>query len=332
MRKDKKQRKQKLNKSKQAVSILSYNLYCLPWFAATLSPASCPLSSERSSGFLKHLHSYDIVALQEVWDPRYRAIEKYARLNNMHVVGSSAPSIFRYISLRIFGGGLMIISKYPIVDTQEIIFDRGSQSDSFVTKGVLYAKVKVGSSYIHVFNTHLQASYGYEFEDYNPYTPIRQKQLKKLTAFIHKMTSKDQYPIMVMGDFNVNARAGPDDGSDSKEYIDMIEILRSQHYEIIDVLKHHNNGKHPVTYGGKGVLPDQKPKVGGQRLDFILELKKDASIEYKLSGGKVVPFQVTGEAYTHISDHYAQTVTMELSTLGLGEDSISSATISLGVE
>jgi len=232
----------------------------------------------------------------------------------------------------------MIITKYPIVDTKEIIFDRGSHSDLFVTKGVLYAKVKVGSSYIHVFNTHLQASYGYEFDFVNnPYTPIRHKQLKRLSAFIDKLTSKDNYPIMVMGDFNVNARAGPNDGSDSKEYTDMIELLRSRSYEIIDTLKDHNGGKHPVTYGGKGVLPDEKPKVGGQRLDFILELKKDTSshnFEYKLSGGKVIPFQVRGEAYTHISDHYAQTVSMEINAEReeVTATSLSSASISLGVE
>jgi len=321
---------------------LSYNLYCLPWIAASFSPSSCPLSAERTNGFLKHLHSYDIVALQEVWDPHYRTVEKYARTSSMHVVGSSAPSLYRYLKLRMFGGGLMIISKYPIVDTREIIFDRGSHSDAFVTKGVLYAKVKVGPSYIHVFNTHLQASYGYEFDFVNnPYTPIRHKQLKRLTAFIDQITSKDQYPIMVMGDFNVNARAGPSDGRDSKEYTEMIEILRSKHYEIVDVLKEHNSGKHPETYGGKGVLPDEKPKTAGQRLDFILELKKNTSIhnfEYKLSGGKVVPFQVTGEVYTHISDHYAQTVSMEIKADGVsgGDEehtgSLSNATISLGVE
>lgn len=322
---------------KTNVSILSYNLYCLPWLATTFSPASCPLPHERSSAFLEHIHDYDIVSLQEVWDPHYTNIEKYAKSHNMHVVGSSAPSSFRYISLRIFGGGLMIVSKYPIVDRQEIIFDRGWDADRFVTKGVLYAKVQVGASFVHVFNTHLQASYGYEFDFVNnPYMHPRQKQIKRMTAFIERITEKDNYPIMIMGDFNVNGRAAPDDGADSTEYVDMVESLRSQQYEVVDVLKEHNGGKHPITYGGKGVLPGQKPKTGGQRLDFIFELKKNPSphhMQYKLSGGAVVPFQTSGsEPFTYISDHYAQKVTMEITARRrFSESRLSEASISFSV-
>jgi hypothetical protein len=54
------------------------------------------------------------------------------------------------MGLRVFGGGLMIISKYPIETTRELVFDKGVASDGFVTKGILYAKVKIGSSYVHV--------------------------------------------------------------------------------------------------------------------------------------------------------------------------------------
>jgi len=300
----------------QSISFLSYNLYCLPWLASAFSPSSCPLSSERSTAFLEHIPSYDVIALQEVWDPRYRSLERFARLNNLHVVGSSAPSSFSYLSLRIFGGGLMILSKYPIVDTQEIVFDKGSHSDRFVTKGVLYAKIQVGSSYVHVFNTHLQASYGHEFDFVNnPYATIRQKQLKKLAEFVERVASNDQYPVMLVGDFNVNARTAPDDGSDSKEYADMLKFLHSPSYKVVDILKEHHDGKHPITYGGNGVMHGEKPKVGGQRLDFIFELQKNLpynSIEYKFSESKVVTFQASGEVFTHISDHYAQTVTMSV--------------------
>lgn len=297
----------------QRLSLLSYNLYCLPGVASAFSPSSCPLSAERSTAFLKHVPSYDVIALQEVWDPRYRSLEKYARLNNLHVVGSSAPSTLNYLSLRIFGGGLMIMSKYPIVDTQEIKFDKGSHSDKFVTKGVLYAKVKVDSSYVHIFNTHLQASYGHEF-DFTPnhYASIRKKQLKKLAEFVQRVTSKDHYPILLVGDFNVNARSAVDDGSDSPEYTEMLELLHHESYKMVDILKEHNGGKHPETYAGNGVLHREKPKIGGQRLDFILQLERDSLLKYTFSEGKVVTFKATDEVFTHISDHYGQSVIMEI--------------------
>jgi len=318
--------------SKKNVTFLSYNLYCLPWLATAFSPSSCPLPSERSSGFLNYIDNYDIICLQEVWDPRYSFIEQHARLTNKHVVGSSAPSSFSYLSLRIFGGGLMIISKYPIVATEEIVFERGTQADRFVTKGVLYAKVKVGSSYIHVFNTHLQASYGYEFQKENPYSHTRKRQLKKLAEFVEKLTSKDEHPIIVNGDFNVNARATPDSGIDSEEYIEMIKILESPHYVVIDILKEHNGGEHPVTYEGFGVVPGEKPRVGGQRLDFMLVFKKHShSDDINYFNASVVPFKVIGEIYTHISDHYAQTVTMTLDTeKGIYRSDLSQVSISMG--
>jgi len=297
------------------VSFLSYNLYCLPWLATMFSPSSCPLSSQRSAKFLEHVTSYDILALQEVWDPRYRQVEKYARLNNMHVVGSSAPSVRNYLKLRFFGGGLMIISKYPIVDHQELVFESGTSSDGFVTKGVLYAKVQVGpSSFVHVFNTHLQASYGYEFDfKTNPFASIRKKQLHKLASFIKKVTSSDHHPIVVMGDFNVNARRTPTDGGDSEEYIDMLNILHSEEvYDVVDVLKHFNDGQHPVTYGGQGVR-DGHNSVGGQRLDFLFEMrKKGAQHSHKFTKGHVVPFDVKEEVFTHISDHFGATALMEV--------------------
>lgn len=56
------------------------------------------------------------------------------------------------MGLRVFGGGLMILSKYPIETTRELVFDKGVASDGFVTKGILYAKVKIGSSYVHVWS------------------------------------------------------------------------------------------------------------------------------------------------------------------------------------
>jgi len=208
----------------------------------------------------------------------------------------------------------MILSKYPIVDTKEMVFDSGSHSDRFVTKGVLYAKIKVGASYVHVFNTHLQASYGYEFDfSGNPYSEIRKKQLKKLAEFVQSITSKDNYPVLVTGDFNVNARAAPGDGTDSREYTEMLTILQHPTYKIVDLLKDHNGGKHPITYGGNGVVRGEKPKVGGQRLDFILQLDRESPVvKCSFSEGQVVPFQATGEIFTHISDHYAQSVLLEL--------------------
>jgi len=209
----------------------------------------------------------------------------------------------------------MIISKYPIEATRELVFDKGVASDGFVTKGVLYAKVKIGSSYVHVFNTHMQASYGYEFKENDPYALIRRKQIHQISSFIAKIALDDDYPILTMGDFNVNAILHPEHGGESREYLEMLTTLGSNGlFSIIDLHREFNSGKHPVTNSGRGVKG--KESKGGQRLDFIFEMRRNRTrrdrVFHTFPHCAVEPFEVTGEVYTHISDHYASHVVMVL--------------------
>jgi len=308
------------------VSILSYNLYCLPWLACMMKPSTCPNSAERVKTFLKHIPQYDIIGLQEVWSPRYQQVESFAKRNGLNVVGSAQASLKSMIGLRVFGGGLMIITKYPIETTRELVFDKGVASDGFVTKGILYAKVKTESSYAHVFNTHMQASYGYEFKENDPYALIRRKQLKMIATFMSTLTMDDDHPIIMMGDFNVNAILHPEHGGESREYLDMIETLAGKGlFSVIDLHREHYGGKHPITNSGCGVVGKKKSQ-GGQRLDFVFEMRRNRTrrdrIFHKFLHCAIEMFEVDGEEYTHISDHYASHVVMEVMTRGdaSGED------------
>lgn len=302
--------------TKHKISLLSYNLYCLPWLACMMKPSTCPHSYDRVKGFLKHIPTYDIIGLQEVWSPRYQQVESYAKQKGMHVVGSSQASFTNMLGLRVFGGGLMIISKYPIEATRELVFDKGVASDGFVTKGVLYAKVKIGGSYVHVFNTHMQASYGYEFKESDPYALIRRKQINQVASFIAKIALDDDHPILVMGDFNVNAIRHPEEGGESKEYLEMMSSLSSDGlFSVIDIHKEHYKGKHPITNSGKGVK-GLKVSKGGQRLDFVFEMRRNRTrrdrIFHEFPHCSVEAFAVEGEVYTHISDHFASHVVMTM--------------------
>jgi len=320
--------------TKHKVSILSYNLYCLPWIATVMKPSTCPHSYDRAKAFQKHIPQYDIIGLQEVWSPRYQQVEAYAKQKGLHVVGSAQASVKSMLGLRVFGGGLMIISKYPIEATRELVFDKGVASDGFVTKGVLYAKVKIGSSYVHVFNTHMQASYGYEFKENDPYALIRRKQIQQVSSFIAKIALDDDHPIITMGDFNVNAIHHPEEGGDSKEYLEMISSLSNNGlFSIIDLHREFNNGKHPVTNNGKGVKGLGVSK-GGQRLDFVFEIRRNRTrkdrIFHEFPHCSVEMFQVEGEVYTNISDHFASHVIMSVGRERGGEgEEIITATTSL---
>jgi len=70
---------------------------------------------------------------------------------------TSAPGFF---SNCFTDAGLIILSRFPIVQTEFFEYIYGVLSDALSLKGVLYAKIVVGDSRIlHLFNTHTQASY-----------------------------------------------------------------------------------------------------------------------------------------------------------------------------
>lgn len=76
-------------------------------------------------------------------------------------------------------------------------------------KGVLYAKIQIGDSILHLFNTHLQANYNHsDFYTYMKSIQYRQYQLKELIEFVAEQTedvcSNDK--IMIVGDFNISSR------------------------------------------------------------------------------------------------------------------------------
>lgn len=68
-------------------------------------------------------------------------------------------------------------------------------------KGIIYVSMMLCDTIpIHVFDTHMQATYS----DTKPQSKAtRLSQFKQLRKFICKHAS-DGYPVMVLGDFNVN--------------------------------------------------------------------------------------------------------------------------------
>jgi hypothetical protein len=51
------------------------------------------------------------------------------------------------------------MSKYPIITSYFESYNIGILSDSASDKGYIYCKIKVGDEILHLFSTHLQASY-----------------------------------------------------------------------------------------------------------------------------------------------------------------------------
>ena len=99
-------------------------------------------------------------------------------------------------------GGLITLSKYPIVEGSAMTYSSSSGTDRLANKGVIYARIQIGpheGDYVHVFNTHIQS---------HDYSETRLAQIGELVDFISEIIKSDKdyiRPIMVAGDFNITA-------------------------------------------------------------------------------------------------------------------------------
>jgi endonuclease/exonuclease/phosphatase family metal-dependent hydrolase len=159
-------------------------------------------------------------------------------------------------SVSVFNGGLLILSKFPIILTSAFVFEEGAGVDAFASKGVLYARIQTGPSeddYVHVFNTHLQAHNSQEDKE------ARKSQVKELFQFIENCITYDinnplseDYdgkPVIIMGDFNIIADIPANWGEKALinsppqgETNDMsIEIKSDEYKMLIDAVESTNN-------------------------------------------------------------------------------------------
>ncbi|KAJ3059902.1 hypothetical protein HDU98_004082 [Podochytrium sp. JEL0797] len=138
------------------VRILSYNIF--------LRPPGINSATEHKNARLNHfattvLPAYDVVCLQEVYSSGSTRMSKLLIQAKKYGFEYHVASPSKGILNTSVDGGLLILSRYPIVKAEKITFKRGINGDRFTAKGAIYAKIKVSpSKYIHVFNTHLQSS------------------------------------------------------------------------------------------------------------------------------------------------------------------------------
>lgn len=109
---------------------------------------------------------------------------------------------------RLIDGGLLILSRFPIVERDQLAFSRGSGSDGVCAKGALHARLQLSpdlSDSLHVFVTHTQAG------DHRPDVDLRAHQLQELLQFIARTVRRDDdesasTPVLLAGDLNLDSR------------------------------------------------------------------------------------------------------------------------------
>lgn len=275
------------------LNILTYNFLIRP---PPINYNGDDYKDERIERFAKDfMGDYDIIAFQEVFGLLSKRRERIIQLGAMKGLGyshmSPAPPLMSFPA--IVDGGLLILSRFPIVEADSFSYSRGIDADQLSCKGALYAKVQLKPKvFVHIFTTHLQADYEKNLHSrHSGNTPnqlMRLEQLKMLMRFVRSKTLSDTHPIIVLGDFNINSRTGPTDGHDSPEYLRALDVMRMDGlYAVHDLLKEVSpDGTHPVTIcdsveNPDGSLTPTEPQLTPRNeyhwrrsIDYIFQLER----------------------------------------------------------
>ena len=124
---------------RETIKILSYNLYMRP---PPVKTNDSDHKDARLEEFVMHLDDFDIVCNQEVFstmNSRKQRLITYAQKAGFmyHCISDPPPFFSGYAT----DGGLVILSRFPIIESGFSPYPYGVLSDSLSYKGVLYAKI-----------------------------------------------------------------------------------------------------------------------------------------------------------------------------------------------
>ncbi len=179
------------------IDVLSYNIYMRPFFHDG--------QAIRANYLVDQLAGFDAIVFQEAYDDKIRRL-LLAGLHteypfSTHILGADAG-----ISQ---DGGVIIVSKWPIVYEDQRLFTKGEAStnrcpgpsccaglDCYTDKGVVYALInKTGRCY-HLFGTHLQSG--------SENWALRNAQFTIIKDFIVAKDIPVDEPVIIAGDMNVH--------------------------------------------------------------------------------------------------------------------------------
>merc|ERR1711957_12877 len=249
---------------------------------------------------------------------------------------TSSPS---FLSKYMADGGLVILSRFPIVSHSFNVFRYGVVSDSLAQKGLLYAKIKVRNAFLHVFTAHTQASYFDIGESsFIASFKTRMDQIQQINKIVLKILFSEYNKIcdkvFLVGDMNVDALSYMHKPPNfpmceeliSSEYEEMINSLNDNGL-VVKNFFHDLYKNHPITYADtnteghyKEIVLTNTEDLGTKLcLDYIFEIfyEEDEKLNSKkmlTMGDKVFVenflvkefdhFDPSDRAYTQLSDHY----------------------------
>ena len=294
---------------RNSIRLLTYNFFCRP---PPINSNDGDYKDARLNDFLEQLQNFDIICFQELFttlnDRKHKMIREGAKVGLRFYASPRVPSFFsKYLT----DSGLLILSRYPILENEFYEYFINVSGDAPSNKGVLYAKIKINDNFLFLFNTHLQSTYYDESQKKIDCTiQVRTTQTEELINFVfNKLIALPKEEInngciIIAGDFNIDAH---DNKFAKTKYkipnynISEYNLLKLKFQKLgtaIDLMEKKYN-EHLYTYGDNEkeeydhTLTSKIERNMKQTLDYIWEIIPNFNNEiYK-------------EGYNMINDSYS---------------------------
>jgi endonuclease/exonuclease/phosphatase family metal-dependent hydrolase len=218
---------------RRAFDVVTYNAHMLPW------PGSS--HNEYRAGFIgSHplLQDHDAIVFVEVI-----TVERYQLMEGLR---EQYPYFSGFIPAqppgRLLNGGVFIISKWPIVARNRMVFAACNGAvfppDCLAAKGVNYIGVDKGGQRFHVLGTHFDAN-GQDLPVLFDRL-VRSHQMTELRDFTDALQIPASEPVFTAGDFNIDRQSTSDD--DVEEYQRLLTRLRATDPPSLPGETTHENG------------------------------------------------------------------------------------------
>jgi len=157
----------------------------------------------------------DVIMVQELFTFHSRIRNAMYAASYCHYVATTSG---------LSGSGLAIYSKYPIEEDEFLPWpDYGTNSESMLdSKGVLYAKIRKGEEYVHVFNLHTTSTTNSGSQS------DRDDQFIQTRSLIDQKQINSNELILIGGDFNQNKYA---EENGQENYENMLGTLHAAAFE-----------------------------------------------------------------------------------------------------
>lgn len=192
-------------------------------------------------------------------------------------------------------GGVTVLSKWPILRKEQVIYKDACGSDWWSNKGFAYVVLNVNGTRVHVVGTHTQST------DSGCGTgqaaDMRARQFRAIDAFLDAKNIPADEEVIVAGDMNVDSR--------SPEYGSMLVDA--------DLAAADSRTGHPYSFDTalNSIAHYRYPTDPREDLDYVLYRKgnaRPAGWENTVVKEESAPWTVsswgTSYTYTNLSDHY----------------------------